>query len=90
LNDCSACPNFIMAWNVTDLCRDVAPVPGDISSYCNNAADRRLLASILVHEAAHSCVGGHDTTVGKGHCDECGRNDSYDIEEAFMKVCLPN
>jgi len=89
-NDCGACPDWILAATLTYLCQDKSPDRKSIASYCKMEGDKKKLAAILVHEAAHSCVGGHDTT-GKvkpddpASCDECGRNDSYDIEQGFKK-----
>ena len=88
-NDCTACPDPILLGSVVYLCRDAAPNQLEIDSYCSTDKLQKL-AVILVHEAAHSCVGGHDTTgrksrTGERSCDKCRRNDSFDIEEEFSK-----
>jgi RHS repeat-associated protein len=65
-----------------------------IDKYCPKSV--RALANLLVHEATHNCVGGHDTTnagqIPTGAitdaapaCDVCGRPDTYAIESAFTK-----
>lgn len=49
---------------------------------------REKLIEFMIHEAAHACVGGHDTTaLGGRTCDVCGRPDSKKIGEAFAE-CL--
>jgi hypothetical protein len=65
-----------------------------IDNYCPRFV--RDLANLLVHEATHNCVGGHDTTNPTNRpretitaenpaCDVCGRPDTYAIEKAFEK-----
>lgn len=68
----------------------MSPDRESIASYCATEAGKKELAALIVHEAAHSCVGGHGTTGkkdrrGEPSCDKCNRNDSYDIEEGFRK-----
>jgi len=89
-NDCSACEEGLLNGTRTYICRDRSPDRKGIQSYCNSMEDKRRLATTLVHEAAHSCVGGHETTGkkergGEPSCDKCRRNDSYDIDKGFEK-----
>jgi hypothetical protein len=72
--------------------------PGSIigidKEYCPNKV--RDLAVLLVHEASHNCVGGHDTTnpgdvpgpsitANSPTCDSCGRPDTFAIGSAFRE-----
>jgi RHS repeat-associated protein len=87
-NDCSACPEDPTL--VVTLCNDRAPDGKTIASYCDKG-DTKGLAALLVHEASHTCVGGHWTTGGNPGgmptCDKCLRPDSSSIEAEFRK-CL--
>src|SRR5260370_2131911 len=75
---------------------NAAPANGGIQGYCANARTRQQLVRTLVHEASHSCVGGHNTTNLTGMrpnigtnprtCDVLGRPDSYLIEECFARI----
>jgi RHS repeat-associated protein len=67
-----------------------------IDRYCPHSVQE--LANLLVHEATHNCVGGHETTNPTRRpirgisdqdpaCDVCGRPDTYAIEKAFER-CL--
>lgn len=89
LNDCSACPADPGA--TIFLCTDQAPDKKNISSYCKDKINTQKLAALLVHEASHACVGGHETTGGniggKPTCDKCRRPDSTSIETEF-KRCM--
>ena len=84
-NNCAACADDVMKQSKTILCRD-APRGG----ICRNSN----LAALLVHEAAHNCVGGHDTTnpdkqpkqQPTATCDKCGRPDAGGIEGGFKPM----
>src|SRR5207245_1225805 len=41
---------------------DASPTNGGIAAYCADRTTQRLLVDLMVHEASHACVGGHDTT----------------------------
>jgi len=84
-NNCSLCDESvgkIQTW----LCRPKGAFAG-IAQYCRDADGTNRLAKLLVHEAAHCCVGGHATTTARGKCDVCGRPDSTDVATAFSD-CL--
>ena len=58
--------------------------------YCKNPASKNLLAALLVHEAAHSCVGSHILKPGGDDVlewDPCGRPDAGVVEGRF-NACL--
>jgi RHS repeat-associated protein len=88
-NNCAFCDQEGYGQIRTWLCRKrkEGGFGGGIDEYCRRPAGIQTLAQLLVHEASHSCVGGHDTTRGKGNCDRCLRPDATDIGEAFMD-CL--
>lgn len=85
-NDCSSCPDGFLRNAKTTLCRDQAPGGKSMADSCKTQKGVNCLAAKLVHEASHNCVGGHDTTGGKGKCDNCGRPDSHSIGDRFKLI----
>jgi hypothetical protein len=85
-NNCDICKAKNLGDLKTWLCRVDRGV-GRITGYCETMRGLKELAAILVHEASHTCVGGHDTTsqnkFRQGHFDTCRRPDSYDIQKSF-------
>jgi len=86
-NTCAPCNHPIKEANDCTLCGEEL---GQINTYlCRTEPGRKIvldktkLAKLLVHEASHNCVGGHETTGGRGSIDKCRRPDSWDIGEAF-------